>query len=66
LPASEGHKNEIVFEDPKSSIILDDADLLLVIPEKDFTLRRFSIDDGIHLNFYGSVRDLKVALQPTI
>jgi len=60
LPASEGHKNEIVFDEPSTSITLDDADLLLVIPEKDFTLRRFSIDDGIHANFYGSVRDLKV------
>jgi len=60
LPATEGHKNEIVFEEPRSSMVLDDADLLLVIPEKDFTLRRFSIDDGIHANFYGSVRDLKV------
>jgi hypothetical protein len=60
LPATERHKNEIAFEEPRNSMALDDADLLLVIPEKDFTLRRFSIDDGIHANFYGSVRDLKV------
>jgi len=60
LPASNAHKNEIVFENPRSSVALDDADLLLIIPDKDFTLRRFSIDDGIHANFYGSVRDIKV------
>jgi hypothetical protein len=54
-----GTANKIVFERVNQSFILNEADLLFLVPQKDFYLRRFAISDGIHLSLHGIVREAK-------
>jgi len=60
LPPPAGQKNEIKFEKLDKSVTLDNADLLRVVPDNELYLRRFVIDNGIHLNLHGVVRDIRV------
>jgi hypothetical protein len=49
----------ISFEKLDKKVTLDDADLLVVLPKRDFYLRQFTVKDGIHLSFHGVVADVR-------
>jgi hypothetical protein len=50
---------EIVFETVNRKVTVDDADLLVVVPQTNFYLRRFAIENGIQLSLHGSVQEVK-------
>jgi hypothetical protein len=35
------------------------ADLLVVVPQKNFYLRQFTVTDGVHLSLHGVLRELR-------
>jgi hypothetical protein len=51
---------EITFEDVDKKVTSNSADLLVVSPKQDFYLRRFTVDNGIHLSMHGAVRQIRV------
>jgi len=53
------NKNEVSFEKLDKSVILDEADLLVVAPKNEFYLRQFTVKDGVHLNLHGVARDVR-------
>jgi hypothetical protein len=55
-----GRINRIEFETPPKHVAIPAGDLLLITPRKDFFLRRFSIQDGIQLDFQGPVLDVRI------
>jgi hypothetical protein len=59
-----GNDNKVTFEKVNQSFPLDEADLLLVVPENDFYLRRFAIKDGIQLSLHGVVREVRSGAGP--
>lgn len=54
-----GPENKVAFEKVNQSFILNEADLLLMVPKNDFYLRRFALKDGIQLNLHGVVREVR-------
>ncbi len=50
---------EVVFEKVKQKVVLNAADLLVVVPQKNFYLRQFTVADGIHVSLRGVVRELR-------
>lgn len=56
--------NEVIFERVDKKVALDDADLLEVIPRRDFYLRRFSVINGIQLNLHGITSDVRIGAGP--
>jgi hypothetical protein len=59
-----GSTNEVLFDDVDRKVALDDADLLVVSPDKHFYLRHFRIKDGIQVSMHGVVRDVQVGAGP--
>lgn len=59
LKPPSGYKNEVSFEKLSKSIALDDADLLVILPENEFYLRQFTVRDGIQLSLHGVVHDVR-------
>jgi hypothetical protein len=57
-------ENKVTFEKVNQSFSLDEGDLLLIEPESDFYLRRFSIKNGIQLNLHGIVKEVKSGAGP--
>lgn len=54
-----GSENKVTFEKVNQNFLLDEADLLLMVPKNDFYLRRFAVKDGIQLNLHGVVREVR-------
>jgi hypothetical protein len=50
---------QIAFEKLDKKVILDDAELLVVVPRNDFYLRQFTVKDGIQLSLHGVVREVQ-------
>jgi len=50
---------EVAFEKVMQKVTLNVADLLVVVPQKNFYLRQFTVADGVHLSLRGVVRDLR-------
>ena len=38
---------------------LDPADLLVVVPKRNFYLRQFALEDGLHVSLHGVVREIR-------
>ena len=49
---------EVTFEEVNKKVILNSADLLVVVPKSDFYMRQFTVRDGIQLSLHGAVRDI--------
>jgi hypothetical protein len=49
----------ITFEKTEKKVSVDAGDLLVVVPEKGFYLRQFTVSDGIQLSLHGRVRDIR-------
>jgi hypothetical protein len=64
LPPLKGQSNEILFEDVNKHVKVNDADLLIVRPDKYFYIRKFSVNDGIQLSLHGMVKDVLVGAGP--
>lgn len=60
LTPPSGEKNRIHFDNTGSEIELDSGDLLVIIPDNNFYLRQFRVDNGIVLSLAGVVKDIKV------
>jgi hypothetical protein len=50
---------EVVFEEVKQKVVLNAADLLVVVPQENFYVRQFTVADGVHVSLRGVVRDLR-------
>jgi hypothetical protein len=64
LPPLKGQSNEILFEAVRKNVKVNDADLLVIRPDKEFYIRKFSVDHGIQLGLHGMVRDITVGAGP--
>lgn len=64
LPALNGQSNDVVFEVVNKNIKVNEADLLIIRPDKDFYIRKFSVSHGIQLSLHGTVRDVSVGAGP--
>jgi hypothetical protein len=60
LAPKAGEKNRITFDGIGKEIILDNADLLVIVPDNDFYLREFKVDDGILLNLHGVINEIRI------
>jgi hypothetical protein len=49
---------EVTFEKVNKKVILNSADLLVVVPKSDFYMRQFTVRDGIQLSLHGAVREI--------
>lgn len=50
---------EVFFEKVKQKAMLDPADLLIVVPNDNFYLRQFTVEDGVHVSLHGLVREIR-------
>jgi hypothetical protein len=50
---------EITFEKADKKITVDSGDLLVIVPQKNFYMRQFTVKNGIHLSLHGSVREIR-------
>lgn len=64
LRGSKLRPNQIVFDDPKQTIQVDDDDIVRITPAHDFYLRSFLIAEGINLDFHGWLRDVSIGAGP--
>ena len=55
---------QVAFEQVKSSVTFDPADLLVVIPGQRFYLREMIVKNGIELSLHGIVRDVRAGAGP--
>jgi hypothetical protein len=49
----------ITFEKTEKKVSVDSGDLLVVVPEKGFYLREFTVKNGIQMSLHGRVRDIR-------
>jgi hypothetical protein len=56
---------KVTFETVNSVKTLDEADLLEVIPNRDFYLRDFTVGNGIQLSLHGIARDVRAGAGST-
>jgi len=52
-------KNEVSFGKLAKTVAVKDADLLVVTPKGKFSLRQFTVQDGIQLSLGGTVHDVR-------
>lgn len=52
-------QNEVTFERLDKKVTINEGDLLVVTPEDNFYLRKFTVKDGIQLSLHGVARDVR-------
>jgi len=65
LAPRKGEENKIVFDQVSKAVVLNQNDLLTVVPERELWLRSLTIDQGIHLDLEGTVKDIREGAGPT-
>ncbi len=60
LTPPSGETNRIHFANTGKEIILENGDLLVIVPDNNFYLRQFRVDGGIVLSLDGVVKEIRV------
>lgn len=60
LARPSGETNRITFDKIGREIVVDNGDLLVIVPHGSFYLRQFRADGGIALNLQGVVNDVQI------
>jgi hypothetical protein len=50
---------QVTFERLDKKVALDDAELLVVVPQRNFYLKQFTVTNGIQLGLHGVVKEVK-------